>query len=91
MPREGAGDFEVLDGLGPRGTREAGEWLLALAGELGCGVLVAASDLDALLVAHRVLCFESASRSSRSSRLRFAVHAQGTPLDRSKVTKRTPR
>jgi predicted ABC-type transport system involved in lysophospholipase L1 biosynthesis ATPase subunit len=50
---------DLLDGLGPRGTREAGELLLALAGELGCGVLVAASDLDALLVAHRVLCFES--------------------------------
>jgi predicted ABC-type transport system involved in lysophospholipase L1 biosynthesis ATPase subunit len=49
---------DLLDGLGPRGTREAGELLLALAGELGCGVLVAASDLDALLVAHRVLCFE---------------------------------
>jgi predicted ABC-type transport system involved in lysophospholipase L1 biosynthesis ATPase subunit len=50
---------DLLDGLGPRGTREAGELLLAMAGELGCGVLVAASDLDALLVAHRVLCFES--------------------------------
>ncbi len=50
---------DLLDGLGPRGTREAGELLLALAGELGCGVLVASSDLDALLVAHRVLCFES--------------------------------
>ena len=49
---------DLLDGLGPRGTREAGELLLALAEELGCGVLVAASDLDALLVAHRVLCFE---------------------------------
>ncbi len=49
---------DLLDGLGPRGTREAGELLLSLAGELGCGVLVAASDLDALLVAHRVLCFE---------------------------------
>jgi predicted ABC-type transport system involved in lysophospholipase L1 biosynthesis ATPase subunit len=50
---------DLLDGLGPRGTREAGELLLSLAAELGCGVLAAASDLDALLVAHRVLCFES--------------------------------
>jgi predicted ABC-type transport system involved in lysophospholipase L1 biosynthesis ATPase subunit len=52
---------DLLDGLGPRGTREAGELLLSLARELGCGVLVAASDLDALLVAHRVLCFESST------------------------------
>jgi predicted ABC-type transport system involved in lysophospholipase L1 biosynthesis ATPase subunit len=49
---------DLLDGLGPRGTREAGELLLSMAGELGCGVLVAASDLEALLVADRVLCFE---------------------------------
>ncbi len=54
---------DLLDGLGPRGTREAGELLLSLAGELGCGVLVAASDLEALLVADRVLCFENASLS----------------------------
>jgi predicted ABC-type transport system involved in lysophospholipase L1 biosynthesis ATPase subunit len=46
---------DLLDGLGAGGTREAGELLLSLAGELGCGVLVAASDLEALLVAHRVL------------------------------------
>jgi ABC-type lipoprotein export system ATPase subunit len=50
---------DLLDGLGPRGTREASELLLSLAGELRCGVLVAASDLDALLIAHRVLCFEA--------------------------------
>jgi predicted ABC-type transport system involved in lysophospholipase L1 biosynthesis ATPase subunit len=49
---------DLLDGLGARGTREAGELLLSLAGELGCGVLVGASDLEALLVAHRVLCFD---------------------------------
>jgi putative ABC transport system ATP-binding protein len=50
---------DLLDGLGVRGTREAGELLLSLVDELGCGVLVAASDLEALLVAHRVLCFEN--------------------------------
>jgi predicted ABC-type transport system involved in lysophospholipase L1 biosynthesis ATPase subunit len=52
---------DLLDGLGHGGTREAGELLLSLARELGCGVLVAASDLDALLVADRVLAFEGAT------------------------------
>jgi putative ABC transport system ATP-binding protein len=49
---------DLLDALGPGGTREAGELLLSLARELQCGVLVAASDMSALLVAHRVLCFD---------------------------------
>ncbi|MGA2455753.1 MAG: ATP-binding cassette domain-containing protein [Solirubrobacteraceae bacterium] len=49
---------DLLDGLGPGGTREAGELLASLARDLPCGVLVAASDLEALLIADRVLCFE---------------------------------
>lgn len=49
---------DLLDGLGPAGTREAGELLLSLARELQCGVLVAASDMSALLAAHRVLSFD---------------------------------
>jgi ABC-type cobalamin/Fe3+-siderophores transport system ATPase subunit len=49
---------DLLDGLGAGGTRQAGELLLAFAEELDCGVLVAASDMTALLTAHRVLCFD---------------------------------
>ena len=49
---------DVLDGLGMRRTREAGELLCSLVQELGCGVLMSASDLEAVLVADRVLCFE---------------------------------
>jgi predicted ABC-type transport system involved in lysophospholipase L1 biosynthesis ATPase subunit len=49
---------DLLDGLGAGGTRQAAELLLAFAGELGCGVLVAASDMSALLAAHRVVSFD---------------------------------
>lgn len=49
---------DLLDGLGAGGTREAGELLLSLASELQCGVLVAASDMSALLAAHRVVCLD---------------------------------
>jgi predicted ABC-type transport system involved in lysophospholipase L1 biosynthesis ATPase subunit len=49
---------DVLDGLGMRRTREAGELLCSLAAELGFGVLMTASDLEATLFADRVLCFE---------------------------------
>ncbi len=49
---------DVLNGLGMRRTREAGELLCSLVQELGCGALMSASDLEAVLVADRVLCFE---------------------------------
>ena len=49
---------DLLDGLGAGGVREAGELLLSLAGELRCGILLSASDLESLLVAHRVMCFD---------------------------------
>lgn len=49
---------DVIDGLGMRKTREAGELLRALISELGCGVLLSASDLEATLLADRVWCFE---------------------------------
>jgi predicted ABC-type transport system involved in lysophospholipase L1 biosynthesis ATPase subunit len=48
---------DVMDGLGMRRTREAGELLCSLVGE-GCGVLMSASDLEATLIADRVLYFE---------------------------------
>jgi putative ABC transport system ATP-binding protein len=48
----------VIDGLGMRRTREAGELLLALAGELGCGVLMSCAELEAALIADRVWSLE---------------------------------
>ncbi len=49
---------DVMGGLGMRRTREAGELLCSLARDLGCGVLISASDLESVLMADRVLCFE---------------------------------
>jgi ABC-type lipoprotein export system ATPase subunit len=48
----------VIEGLGMRRTREAGELLRSLIGELGCGVLMSASDLEVALVADRVWSIE---------------------------------
>jgi predicted ABC-type transport system involved in lysophospholipase L1 biosynthesis ATPase subunit len=48
----------VVDGLGVRRTREAGELLLALTAELECGVLMSSSDLEAALIADRVWSLE---------------------------------
>jgi predicted ABC-type transport system involved in lysophospholipase L1 biosynthesis ATPase subunit len=48
----------VTDGLSMRRTREAGELLLALAGELGCGALMSCTDLEAALIADRVWSLE---------------------------------
>jgi predicted ABC-type transport system involved in lysophospholipase L1 biosynthesis ATPase subunit len=52
---------DLIDGLGMRRTREAGELLRSLAGELGCGVLLSASDLEVALLADRVWSFERGS------------------------------
>jgi putative ABC transport system ATP-binding protein len=49
----------VIDGFGMRRTRAAGELLLVLAGELGCGVLMSCTDLEAALIADRVWSLES--------------------------------
>jgi ABC-type lipoprotein export system ATPase subunit len=49
---------DVIDGFGMSKTREAGELLLSFVEDLGCGVLMSASDLEAAIVADRVLCFE---------------------------------
>jgi ABC-type lipoprotein export system ATPase subunit len=48
---------DVIDGLGMRRTQEAGVLLRALADELGCGVLMSATDLEATLAADRVWSF----------------------------------
>lgn len=48
----------AIDGLGMRRTREAGELLLALTAELGWGVLMSCTDLEAALFADRVWSLE---------------------------------
>jgi ABC-type Mn2+/Zn2+ transport system ATPase subunit len=49
---------DLMDGFGISRTREAGELLLALVGELGCGVLMSCCDLEAALIADRVWSLE---------------------------------
>jgi lipoprotein-releasing system ATP-binding protein len=49
---------DLMDGFGMRRTREAGELLLRLVGELGCGVLMSCTDLEAALIAERVCSLE---------------------------------
>ena len=48
----------VIDGLGMRRMHEAGDLLLALASEVGCGVLMSCTDLEAALIADRVWSLE---------------------------------
>jgi ABC-type cobalamin/Fe3+-siderophores transport system ATPase subunit len=49
---------DLMDGFGMRRTREAGELLRRLVGELGCGVLMSCTDLEAALIADRVCSLE---------------------------------
>jgi ABC-type Mn2+/Zn2+ transport system ATPase subunit len=49
---------DLLDGLGPRRAREASEMLSSIARELGCGVLVGASDFEAVSMVDRVFCLD---------------------------------
>jgi predicted ABC-type transport system involved in lysophospholipase L1 biosynthesis ATPase subunit len=49
---------DMVDGFGMRRTREAGELLSGLARELGCGVLMSCTDLEAALIADRVWSLE---------------------------------
>jgi putative ABC transport system ATP-binding protein len=49
---------DLMDGFGMGRTREAGELLLALVRDLGCGVLMSCSDLEAALIADRVWSLE---------------------------------
>jgi predicted ABC-type transport system involved in lysophospholipase L1 biosynthesis ATPase subunit len=59
---------DLMDGFGMRRTREAGELLLALAGELGCGMLMSCNDLEAALIADRVWSLEGGRLSVLSER-----------------------
>ncbi|HWX44768.1 MAG TPA: ATP-binding cassette domain-containing protein [Solirubrobacteraceae bacterium] len=49
---------DLMDGFGMRRTREAGELLLTLVAERGCGVLMSSCDLEAALIADRVWSLE---------------------------------
>ncbi len=60
---------DLMDGFGMRRTREAGELLLALAGELGCGMLMSCNDLEAALIADRVWSLEGGRLSVLSERV----------------------
>jgi|HubBroStandDraft_6_1064221.scaffolds.fasta_scaffold24161_3 predicted ABC-type transport system involved in lysophospholipase L1 biosynthesis ATPase subunit len=59
---------DLMDGFGMRRTREAGELLLALAGELGCGMLISCNDLESALIADRVWSLEGGRLSVLSER-----------------------
>ena len=63
-----------MDGFGMRRTREAGELLLSLVGELGCGVLMSCTDLEAALIADRVWSLEG-------GRLSVLSEQSGTEAD----------
>jgi predicted ABC-type transport system involved in lysophospholipase L1 biosynthesis ATPase subunit len=49
----------VIEGFGMSKTQEAGELLLSFAEEMGCGVLMSASEVEPVLVADRTWGFES--------------------------------
>ena len=49
---------DLLDALGATRTQQAGDLLRSLAQEFGFGVLFGVSDIEAALMAHRVLAFE---------------------------------
>ena len=61
---------DVIEGLGMRRTREASELLRSLMGELGCGVLMSASDLEVALMADRVWSFERGGLTLMSDQTR---------------------
>jgi ABC-type Mn2+/Zn2+ transport system ATPase subunit len=52
----------LFDGLGRHKTQQAGDLLRELVDELGCGVLMSASDLENALAADRVWLFERRGR-----------------------------
>ena len=71
---------DALDGLSMRRTREASELLCSLVAELGCGVLMSASDLEATLTADRVLHFERGGLEVLSDQA--SLEAEVIPLRR---------
>jgi predicted ABC-type transport system involved in lysophospholipase L1 biosynthesis ATPase subunit len=77
---------DLMDGFGMSRTREAAELLLALVGELGCGVLMSCTDLEAALLANRVWSLERGRLSllvEQGSELADIIDFPGTYQDRS--------
>jgi ABC-type branched-subunit amino acid transport system ATPase component len=60
---------DLLDRLGPTGTRQAGELLLELAEECGSAVLAASSEHEALLIANRVLSLDAGTITSKARKV----------------------
>jgi ABC-type taurine transport system ATPase subunit len=52
---------DLLDGLGASRTQQVGDLLHSLVQEFGFGVLFGVSDIEAAVMAHRVLAFEGRS------------------------------
>ena len=79
---------DLLDALGNARTLQAGELLSSLAREHGFGVLFSVSDLDAAIMADRVLAFEQRTlrlmadhqpQADELARARASRAPQGTP------------
>jgi ABC-type cobalamin/Fe3+-siderophores transport system ATPase subunit len=49
---------DLLDGLGTKRTLEAGALLRRVVMEVGCGILLTVSDVEAAMLADRVLCLQ---------------------------------
>jgi putative ABC transport system ATP-binding protein len=64
---------DLIDGLGKTRTREAGELLRSFVKELGCGVLMSASDREATVLAERVWCFEGGGLKLIAGKVRAAA------------------
>jgi ABC-type lipoprotein export system ATPase subunit len=84
---------DLLDALGPTRTQQAGDLLRSLVQEFGFGALISVSDVEAALVADRVLAFQqrrlklmSNQTPNQADILPFARGA-GKPLDGSRGTR----
>jgi putative ABC transport system ATP-binding protein len=75
---------DLLDALGNARTLQAGELLSSLAREYGFGVLFSVSDLDAAIMADRVLAFEQ-----RTLRLMADHSPQADELARARASRAT--
>jgi predicted ABC-type transport system involved in lysophospholipase L1 biosynthesis ATPase subunit len=76
---------DLLDALGSTRTLQAGDLLNSLAREYGFGVLFSVSDLDAAIMADRVLAFEQ-----RALRLMADHQPQADELARARASRTTP-
>jgi putative ABC transport system ATP-binding protein len=76
---------DLLDGLGPSRTEEAGRTLRSLVEEMGFGVLMSVSDWDAALLADRIVNVEDGClvlMSDQTSQGTSATDAEVLPFER---------